>query len=81
MSNLFKKKPTSHFSLIAAIYFASVLWRPEHGGEVRKKYLKENVIVLKWTAVHEYCNVDLHLYNLIFVLVAYEAVFSLLSVV
>jgi hypothetical protein len=60
--------------LIAAIYFASVLWRPEHGGEVRKKYLKENVIVIKWTAVHEYCNVDLHLYNLIFVLVGYEAV-------
>jgi hypothetical protein len=30
--------------------------------------------VIKWIAVHEYCNVDLHLYNLIFVLVAYEAV-------
>jgi hypothetical protein len=74
MSNLFKKKTTSHFSLIAAIYFASVLWRPEHGGEVRKKYWKETVIVIKWIAVHEYCNVDLHLYNLIFVLVAYEAV-------
>ena len=60
--------------MIAAIYFASVLWRPEHGGEVRKIYWKETVVVIKWTAVHEYCNVDLHLYNLIFVLVAYEAV-------
>jgi prolipoprotein diacylglyceryltransferase len=29
--------------------------------------------VIKWIAVHKYCNVDLHLYNLIFVLVAYEA--------
>ena len=45
-----------------------------HGREVRKKYWKETVIVIKWIAVHEYCNVDLHLYNLIFVLVAYEAV-------
>ena len=60
--------------MIAAIYFAFVLWRPEHGAEVRKKYWKETVIVIKWIAVHKYCNVDLHLYNLIFVLVAYEAV-------
>jgi hypothetical protein len=35
--------------------------------------------VIKWTAVHEYCNVDLHLYNLIFVLVAYEAVSQFLE--
>jgi hypothetical protein len=37
------------------------------------KFRKETVIVIKWTAFHEYCNVDLYLYNLIFVLVAYEA--------
>jgi hypothetical protein len=42
--------------------------------EVRKKYWKETVIVIKWTAFHEYCNVGLYLHNLIFVLVAYEAV-------
>jgi hypothetical protein len=40
-------------------------------GRSQKKYWKETVIV---TAVHEYCNVDLHPCNLIFVLVAYEAV-------
>jgi hypothetical protein len=41
ISNLLKKKNPSHFSLIAAIYFASVLWRPEHGGEIRKNIEKK----------------------------------------
>ena len=50
------------------------LWRPGDGGEVRGFFWKETVIVIKWTVFHEYCNVDLYLYNLIFVLVAYEAV-------
>ena len=50
---------------------ATRTWR---NWEVRKKYWKETVIVIKWTAFHEYCNADLYLYNLILVLVAYEAV-------
>jgi hypothetical protein len=50
------------------------LWRPGDGGEVRNKYWNETVIVIKWTVFHEYCNVYMHLYNLIFILVAYETV-------
>jgi hypothetical protein len=61
--------------LIAAIYFASVLWQPGHGEiEKSEKNIEKKLIVIKWTAFHEYCNADLYLYNLILVLVAYEAV-------
>ena len=40
---------------------------PDTGEMTEIFFGKETLIVIKWTAVHEYCNVDLHLYNLIFV--------------
>jgi hypothetical protein len=42
--------------------------------EKSEQNIEKKLIVIQWTAFLEYCNVDLYLYNLIFVLGAYEAV-------
>ena len=56
ISNLLKKKNPFPFQFDCCNIFCFRFMATRTRGRNQKKYWKETVIVIKWTAFHEYCN-------------------------